>query len=622
MARFNRSTGTTDKGIYWDLHTLPSNQFYGSGIRRWDGNEYFYGLMNNGSRVLGLYHWGTGQSCFGQNANNKRNGVNLYIYPTKTNATDYFLGNWVDGKKHGKGFYLFASGSWYYGDWVNDQKHGMIIYYNSSDGYAYYQTFRNNEKISSVKIGYYFGFSNDLTNQTLRPRHLPYSPMEYRAEHNANSDYEYNGNIVNGYWDGYGCCEWKDVMFMGEFNRGSKGTGAYFYTNGNAYFGQMANNYYNGLGMYFTSSSNLFFLGKYVNGKKNGLGVFLYSDGRMLLCNYINNSAEGNGICIYPNQVVQAQEYKAHKFVRTLYSYSSNGTSTTTSTPRPTTTTSSKPTTTKVSTTTTKTTKPKTKKSFSQLKVDDPNTLYEKIKGHYDTLIFFNNEILAEVEDEGKSHNLVLIGNSGTGKSMFAEMYTRYLYQNDLSKGVHAIELDIEAALRSSNGVSMVSNAFKDAKNTVLVINNSTCLNAFTTFRRSDIANIKDELNKNLSSNTVSSIIFTCYLSEEDDLNYVLEDFNNKINYRLKFDDLSKNQLKEIAEDYFKFNEFKFDDEVLDIVSEKVVKNKGFRSYANAKDLIALLDEVTKNCTNRCRLDYDEDDDEFNLVTEEDIPLF
>ena len=49
-----------------------SNQFYGAGIRRWDGNEYFYGLMNNGSRVLGLYHWGTGQSCFGQNANNKR----------------------------------------------------------------------------------------------------------------------------------------------------------------------------------------------------------------------------------------------------------------------------------------------------------------------------------------------------------------------------------------------------------------------------------------------------------------------------------------------------------------------------------------------------------------------
>lgn len=620
MAKFVRSTGRTDKGINWDLHTLPSNQFYGAGIRRWDGNEYFYGLMNNGARVFGLYHWGTGQSCFGRNNNNKRNGYNLYIYPTKNNSNDYFLGNWTDGKKNGRGLYLFANGSFYYGDWVNDQKHGLILYYNATDGYAYYQTFRNNERVTSEKIAYYFGFPTQLANQTLRPINLPYSQMEYSYEHNTKSDYEFNGTVYNGYWDGFGCLEWNGSMFMGEYYQGTRGTGAYFYTNGGAYFGQLYNCNSHGFGTVFYSN-NEYFLGRFVNGKRNGLGFYIYKDGKCLLCNYVNDQADGLGIVIYPNNLITAESFKNHKYVNTLYSYTSSSTTPTRSTTpvKPTTTTTTKTTTPpRTTTTSTKTTKPKRRKTFSELGVKNPYDLYHNLIGQLSVLNVFD-DVIDEVESDGKRHNMVFIGNSGTGKSYLAEIYSGILYGNELAKGVHAVELDIEKALRSSGGSELVNNAFKDAKNGVLVINNATCLNAFTTFKRSDISLIKDVLDKNLNSIASTSVIFTCFNSEENDLNVVINNFSKNIDYRVNFEDFDEDELKEMAEALISEKGYKIESEALDLAVSKVERNRGYRSFANAKDLINLINQAIDNCKQRCMYDYDEDDEEYTLIIEDDL---
>ena len=38
---------------------------------------------------------------------------------------EYLLGQYRDGKKHGKGTYYFANGNRYSGDWVNDHRAGQ-----------------------------------------------------------------------------------------------------------------------------------------------------------------------------------------------------------------------------------------------------------------------------------------------------------------------------------------------------------------------------------------------------------------------------------------------------------------------------------------------------------------
>ena len=44
------------------------------------------------------------------------------------------MGQWKDGKAHGKGTKIYANGDKYVGDWVGDKKTGNGVYTWASDG--------------------------------------------------------------------------------------------------------------------------------------------------------------------------------------------------------------------------------------------------------------------------------------------------------------------------------------------------------------------------------------------------------------------------------------------------------------------------------------------------------
>jgi hypothetical protein len=57
----------------------------------------------------------------------KLNSNNQTMY--KLDNGDVYSGLLLNGKKHGKGSYLFTNGNKYVGDWFNDQMSGNGIFY-------------------------------------------------------------------------------------------------------------------------------------------------------------------------------------------------------------------------------------------------------------------------------------------------------------------------------------------------------------------------------------------------------------------------------------------------------------------------------------------------------------
>ena len=57
-------------------------------------------------------------------------GINLISWETK------YVGDWKEGKKHGRGEFTSFSGNKFIGEWLDDKRHGEGIFY-LSDGTIY-----------------------------------------------------------------------------------------------------------------------------------------------------------------------------------------------------------------------------------------------------------------------------------------------------------------------------------------------------------------------------------------------------------------------------------------------------------------------------------------------------
>lgn len=88
-----------------------------------------------------------------------------------------------------------------------------------------------------------------------------------------------------------------NTEYIGNFSNGKReGKGIFTFSNGNEYIGNFSNNKSNGIGrMRYNNGDE--YLGNWVNGKKNGLGIYTWADGYMYMGEFKDSKMDGIGSC-------------------------------------------------------------------------------------------------------------------------------------------------------------------------------------------------------------------------------------------------------------------------------------------------------------------------------------
>ena len=158
-----------------------------------------------------------------------------------------------------------------------------------------------------------------------------YLPDGKGIKYNKNGIILYEGNFINGKFEGYGkyiredgikyIGQWKNglsygkgtmyysngyVKYKGDWvNNKYEGNGKEFEQNGNYYIGQFKNGLANGKGTEYYQNGNIRYEGDWVNNKPEGKGKFIWEDGYYYIGQMKNGSRNGKGTMYYPNGGVE-----------------------------------------------------------------------------------------------------------------------------------------------------------------------------------------------------------------------------------------------------------------------------------------------------------------------------
>eukprot|EP00899_Mesostigma_viride_P002232 jgi/Mesvir1/12009/Mv00312-RA.1 len=162
--------------------------------------------------------------------------------------SDKYIGDWLDGKPHGKGKYVWADGSQYDGEWKSGKKHGYGKYTWTS-GATYEGDWVDN---CMQGVGTHVGPDGSRYHGSWRQD----------KKHGLGTKTFGNGDIYEGLWN----------------NGVSEGPGRYVWANGNEYNGEWKDGTMNGKGTFLWSTQDRYD-GEWKDGKEHGAGVFAWADG-------------------------------------------------------------------------------------------------------------------------------------------------------------------------------------------------------------------------------------------------------------------------------------------------------------------------------------------------------
>ena len=184
--------------------------------------------------------------------------------------TDKYVGEEVNGVKHGRGAFRWRNGDTYYGNWRNDRisGHGMYTYANRDNYDGFFLSGEKNGEGSFVW---------------------------------ANGD-TYAGNWADDQMNGHGVFKYKNGdCYEGEFLNGVKhGRGSYTSTSGNKYVGEWHGDDMSGNGVFIFANGDRY-EGQFLLGKKNGHGTYSAKNGYKYVGEWANDQKTGSGVVFYSN---------------------------------------------------------------------------------------------------------------------------------------------------------------------------------------------------------------------------------------------------------------------------------------------------------------------------------
>ncbi|MEO8101145.1 MAG: caspase family protein [Betaproteobacteria bacterium] len=211
-----------------------------------------------------------------------------------------YNGEFRDGKKQGRGVYVWANGDKFDGDFANDQVSGKGKWeFASGDVYV-------GEVLNAVMVGKgVLVAKNGDKYDGLFADGKPHGQGVYIF---ANGD-KFEGSMVAGRMSGKGIYTNKrGDRFVVPFVDGvPHGSGTYEFANGDRYVGEIQNGQLSGKGEYFHSDGQRS-EGNYINGLLNGPGKFYYNNGSWFEGNFEGGLKRAKGLMIQKDGSKRAAE--------------------------------------------------------------------------------------------------------------------------------------------------------------------------------------------------------------------------------------------------------------------------------------------------------------------------
>jgi len=203
-------------------------------------------------------------------------------------------GEWLHGKRHGKGTLNWSNGAVYQGTWKNDMLHGMGIFHLPS-GLCYEGEFSEN-KFQGLGVLLWKN-GKKYEGSWLANRHHGFGCLTYPPDDHRNRVY-YKGEWKSGKRHGYGTMLWNNgAKYAGQWVRGKRqGLGRHVFPSQQIYIGNWENGRREGKGCrYFCNGDR--YEGEWKRDKKHGHGYYIFAHGRRVP-HYHENGKPNESMCV------------------------------------------------------------------------------------------------------------------------------------------------------------------------------------------------------------------------------------------------------------------------------------------------------------------------------------
>ena len=226
------------------------------------------------------------------NQNRKREGLGVLVYQNGR----VYEGEWIENKRHGRGYELFSTGNSYHGTYEGGKANGKGVY-QWKNGEVY-----DGEWMMGIKHGY--GVWKGTNGESYIGQWQAGKAQGYGVHVFANGD-KYEGEWLQCLRHGNGSDFFANGdCYVGQYTAGKpEGFGQYKWKNGSSYTGQFLNGLKHGHGKWKKKQADEFgntkcnsYEGMYENDKKHGYGVFEWESGNRYEGNYNEDERDGYGV--------------------------------------------------------------------------------------------------------------------------------------------------------------------------------------------------------------------------------------------------------------------------------------------------------------------------------------
>jgi S1-C subfamily serine protease len=605
MAKFKLIEGKTSKNepYLYNGFLNANNEFDILGTIAWpENNEYYVGEWLNNSRTgKGMYLFPSGECYFGGFKSTNKQGIGLRILPDKS----YFLGHYNNNLPEGLGLKIYTNGDFVYGNLKNGKLHDKAVYYHANTQTFEFNLYENGQEKQENLITEKLNILGSWNNAPIfLPKLIKQSYGYSSGKNSSGINWELNGQFNKNICNGIGLMEWSDnAYYFGEFQNDKRtGCGMYKYNNQDMYFGGFLENNFHGKGLYYQAENKKYYFGNNNNHKRTGHSFIMYEDGDLYFGNYVNDKLDGNVLIIDKDMNVTYNTYKENKYIsedkvfnfyiNNNHNNQNNDGNEGLNLDELEQIINNKP-------------NNNQNNGNSNQKYESNTNIKQSSKNaakELDELIGLQSvkrelkRIKAyAVKNKEKNPNvhMAFLGNPGTGKTVVARLIGQILYEAGVLKNNNFIECSRETLISMYVGETALKTkkVIDEAMGGVLFIDEAYSFNSNSEkdFGKEAIVELLKAMEDHRGE---FCCIMAGYTKEMADLFNMNPGFKSRVQFFIDFPDYSKDELIEIGKLMLKNMDYQMDQEALEIAVKIAYRKRLGANFANAREVRNILEKT------------------------------